>query len=79
MQYIEEKNHDLRYVLKDSGTGRVYLVVLFTLVLRGTDQEPAHKEQVTKGLDEIKAKNEESNGSLGKFEWESSSSASDIE
>lgn len=37
MRYIDEKNHDLRYVLKDPAIGRVYQVVLFTLILRRTE------------------------------------------
>ena len=32
VKYIDEKNHYLRYVLKDRNTGQVYLVILFTLV-----------------------------------------------
>lgn len=51
MRYVDEKNHDLRYVLKDGATGRVYLVVLFTLVLGRTDEETEHKEQIGKGFD----------------------------
>lgn len=76
MRYVDEKNHDLRYVLKDGSTGRVYLVVLFTLVLRGTDEESDHKEQVDRGLDEFKAKSEESDGSLGELGWGSESESS---
>lgn len=33
-KYIDEKHHKLRYVLKNRKTGHVYLVVLFTLLLR---------------------------------------------
>lgn len=31
---VDEDNHELRYVLKDSKTGRAYLVVCFVLVKR---------------------------------------------
>lgn len=79
MRYIDEKNHDLRYVLKDAATGRVYLVVLFTLVLRGTDGEVELKEQVDKGLDEFKAKNEASDGSLGDVGWDSQPSTPELD
>ncbi|KAI9039010.1 DUF1769 domain-containing protein [Aspergillus affinis] len=34
LQYIDEDNHELRYVLKNKTTDEVYLVVLFTLVLQ---------------------------------------------
>ncbi|KAH8423087.1 DUF1769 domain-containing protein [Aspergillus melleus] len=34
LQYIDEDNHALRYVLKNKTTDEVYLVVLFTLVLQ---------------------------------------------
>lgn len=73
MNYVDEKNHDLRYVLKDTSTDRVYLAVLFTLVLQGTDQEPEHKGDVDKGLHEMKTKQQKDNGSLGKFNWDSDS------
>lgn len=32
-KYIDAKNHQLRYVLKNKSTGDVYFVVLFTLLL----------------------------------------------
>lgn len=32
-KYIDAKNHQLRYVLKNKRTGDVYFVVLFTLLL----------------------------------------------
>jgi len=35
------RNHDLRYVLKDSETDRVFFVVVFTVVLK----EDAEKEE----------------------------------
>jgi hypothetical protein len=31
IKYVDEKTHELRYVLKNKRTGDVYLVVLFTL------------------------------------------------
>lgn len=31
IKYIDEKTHELRYVLKNRRTGDVYFVVLFTL------------------------------------------------
>ena len=73
MDYVDEKNHDLRYVLKDTTTDRVYLVVLFTLVLRGSDEEPEHRQHVDNGLHEVMAEKQKSNGSLGRFDWDSPS------
>ncbi|KAJ9294696.1 hypothetical protein DTO271G3_6616 [Paecilomyces variotii] len=40
-KYIDEKHHKLRYVLKNRKTGHVYLVVLFTLLLRDRIPEDA--------------------------------------
>ncbi|KKK26793.1 hypothetical protein ARAM_000355 [Aspergillus rambellii] len=39
LNYIDEKTHSLRYVLKNRGTGQVYLVVVFTLVLLSDTEE----------------------------------------
>ena len=49
-KYVSEKNNVLRYVLKDRGTGEVYLVVCFTVVLEGEDAEDA--EEGEEGRDE---------------------------
>jgi len=38
-KYIDEKNHELRYVLKNRSTGDVYFVLLFTLLLNRPGQE----------------------------------------
>lgn len=69
LKYIDERNHDLRYVLKNRKTGEVYLVVLFTLLLLGTEEEPAHKEQFQKETQELLEANEQKGGKLGKFDW----------
>ncbi|KAF7589289.1 hypothetical protein BBP40_004509 [Aspergillus hancockii] len=79
LQYINEDNHSLRYVLKNRDTDEVYLVVLFTLVLQGTDEEPLHKEVVEQMRKESKGKHEKSDGNLGKFDWEPEPSADDVE
>lgn len=71
LRYIDEKNHDLRYVLKDRHTGQVYLVVLFTLVLLGTEDEPSHKEEIGKRTHESQKENDEHEGKLGTFDWAS--------
>lgn len=63
IKYVDEKNHDLRYVLKNRKTGEVYFVVLFTLVLLGTDEEPGHKEQIEQDTQTTKDKSEQ----LGKY------------
>ncbi|RAL03159.1 DUF1769 domain-containing protein [Aspergillus ibericus CBS 121593] len=43
-KYVSEKNNVLRYVLKDRGTGEVYLVVCFTVALEGADGEDGEGE-----------------------------------
>lgn len=65
-KYVDEKNHDLRYVLKNRETGEVYFVVLFTLVLVGTEQEKEHIKEAEDGTKETKEKD----GNLGKIGWE---------
>lgn len=71
IKYIDEKSHDLRYVLKDRESGHVYLVVLFTLVLLGTEGEPIEKDEIEKQIHESQKANDENNGKLGKFDWAS--------
>ncbi|KAE8393990.1 hypothetical protein ETB97_009186 [Aspergillus alliaceus] len=78
IQYINEDNHSLRYVLRNRDTGEVYLVVLFTLVLQGTYEEPLHKE-AERMKKESKAQHEKNEGKMGRFEWEPEPSADDIE
>ncbi|KAJ5153556.1 uncharacterized protein N7482_010034 [Penicillium canariense] len=70
MRYVDENNHGLRYSRKDGATGRIYLVVLFTLILRDTDEETEYK-----GLDGFKGKSEVSDGGLGNVGWESEQTA----
>lgn len=79
VKYVDEKNHDLRYVLKDRSTGQVYLVVLFTLVLLGTEDEPSLKQEVTKQTHESLKANDENNGKLGQFDWQAQPSAEDVD
>jgi hypothetical protein len=67
MKYIDEKNHELRYTLKDVSTGRVYLAVVFSVVLH----EPEDKEDHSKA--------EQRDDSLGKFDWEAEPSSGDVE
>lgn len=49
-RYIDEKNHELRYVLKNRRTGDVYFVVMFTLIIRGSHSESdqMHQEEEEK-------------------------------
>lgn len=56
--------------MKDRDTGQVYLVVLFTLVLLGTDDEPSHKDEITKQTRESLKANDEHAGKLGKLDWQ---------
>lgn len=58
----------MRYVLKNRETGEVYLVILFTLVLVGTEQEKDHAKEAEEGTKETKEKD----GNLGKIGWEAS-------
>ena len=68
MKYVEEKNHELRYTLKDTFTGQVYLSVVFSVVL-----PEGENSQVKSGKDDKEDDN------LGKFEWEPEPSAGDVE
>ncbi|KAE8378950.1 hypothetical protein BDV26DRAFT_260632 [Aspergillus bertholletiae] len=79
LPYINEDNHALRYVLKNRETDEVYLVVLFTLVLQGTDEEPLHQEETERMRKESKVQHEKNDGKLGRFEWEPAPSADDVE
>lgn len=67
MKYVEEKNHELRYTLKNVSTGRVYLAVLFSVVL------PEMLGKKDEGDEKVE------DGTLGKVEWEPKPSASDVE
>ncbi|KAK2778538.1 hypothetical protein FQN52_002715 [Onygenales sp. PD_12] len=53
-KYINEKNHSLRYVLKNRRTGDVYFVVVFTLLLNegGQDEESNEDEGEGEGGDD---------------------------
>lgn len=66
MKYVEEKNHELRYTLKDRSTGQVYLAVVFSVVLREIEDKQDQSKQ---------GKNDD----LGKFDWEPEPSAGDVE
>ena len=64
VKYVDEKNHDLRYVLKNRHTNQVYFVVLFSLLLVGVGDEPGQREQIEKGTQTSKEKGDQ----LVKFE-----------
>lgn len=66
IKYVDEKNHDLRYVLKNRHTNEVYFVVLFTLVLVGTNEEPGRKERIERDTQVTRGKDEE----LGTLDWD---------
>jgi hypothetical protein len=78
-KFIDEKNHDLRYVLKNRETGEVYFVVMFTLILLDKEKEPEVKERSKREIQESTENNEGNEGKLGKFEWEPEPSAGDVE
>ncbi|KAJ5514593.1 hypothetical protein N7463_004145 [Penicillium fimorum] len=67
MKYVNEKNHQLRYTLKDITTGRVYLAVVFSVVLCETEDQKDN------------SKSEQRDGNLGKFDWEAEPSSGDVE
>lgn len=67
MKYVEEKNHELRYTLKDVSTGRVYLVVVFSVVLCEKEDKKDHTDQ-----------DKSDDGNLGQFEGLEASSG-DVE
>jgi hypothetical protein len=42
LKYVDEKNHELRYVLKNKKTGDVIFVILFTLLFTDTGTPPSN-------------------------------------
>ncbi|KAL4871401.1 hypothetical protein BDV12DRAFT_164225 [Aspergillus spectabilis] len=71
LNYIDEKTHSLRYVLKNRN-GDVYFIVVFTLV---------HEEDhpLISGEGEGKKVEEKDTGKGGRFDWEEVPSAADVE
>lgn len=67
MKYVDEKNHALRYVLRNRVSGVIYFVVVFTLILRQPNGEKESKQI------------DRTNLTLGKFDWESEPSAADVD
>ena len=51
---VDDEHNELRYVLKDSKTGKVYLVVVFTLLRNPAEskQAPSQEEPVNE-IDEV--------------------------
>ncbi|KAL3494927.1 hypothetical protein BJX62DRAFT_20595 [Aspergillus germanicus] len=72
LNYIDEKTHSLRYVLKNRATGEVYFTVLFTLVLLEEEGQGSSAEEKT-GTGTNKA------DGGGRFDWEEVPSAADVE
>ncbi|KAK2878187.1 hypothetical protein FQN49_001068 [Arthroderma sp. PD_2] len=52
-KYIDEKNHELRYILKNKTTGDIYFVVLFTLLMEGETQTEPPKDESPTGESEV--------------------------
>lgn len=69
MKYVRENNHELRYTLKDTSTGQVYLAVVFDVVRQTEDEEDKSNQAHQDG----------GNENLGRFEWEPEPSAGDVE
>ncbi|CAG8140459.1 unnamed protein product [Penicillium salamii] len=69
MKYVDPKNHELRYTLKDTSTGQVYLSLVFSVVLPEVEDK-----QETSNHD-----SKEGNDELGKFDWEPEPAAGDVE
>ena len=67
MKYVDENNHELRYTLKDVSNGRVYLAVVFSVVLSEMEDKKDH------------SKSEQRDDNLGKFDWEPEPSSGDVE
>lgn len=72
LKYVDEKNHELRYVLKNKRTGDVYFVILFTLV-----HVPTSKESSPAGS---RPSTEDGNGEPhSRFDHELAPSADDVD
>ncbi|EEQ29649.1 hypothetical protein McanMca71_006730 [Microsporum canis] len=52
-KYIDEKNHELRYILKNKANGDIYFVVLFTLLMQGEAQAELPKDESEPGESEL--------------------------
>ncbi|KAF3480641.1 uncharacterized protein GIQ15_05988 [Arthroderma uncinatum] len=52
-KYIDEKNHELRYILKNKATGDIYFVVLFTLLIGTETQAQPPKDESPTGESEV--------------------------
>ncbi|KAL1966367.1 hypothetical protein VTN77DRAFT_4509 [Rasamsonia byssochlamydoides] len=68
-KYIDEKNHKLRYTLKNRRTGDVYFVVLLTLLIHDSKEEVS--ERTTGGVAITDGHYRHTDGKEGKFDWES--------
>lgn len=66
-------------MLKNKATDEVYLVVLFTLVLQGSEEEPAHREWAAQEGQRSKEEHEKADGKVGRFEWEAEPRADDVD
>lgn len=42
---VDEDNHELRYVLKDTKTGQVYLVVSYTLIKQDSEDSASEESK----------------------------------
>jgi hypothetical protein len=69
-KYIDERNHKLRYTLKNRHTNETYLIVLFTLLLH---------ERNSEGVTNSSSDDKEKIGKQGNFDWEKEPGEEDVD
>jgi hypothetical protein len=76
-KYIDERNHKLRYTLKNKGTDETYLVVLLTLLLHDSSEEVS--ERGSSGVENSDGEDKPKAGKQGRFDWETQPDSDDID
>jgi len=76
-KYIDERNHKLRYTLKNRHTDETYLIVLFTLLLHDSKEEV--EERHSDGVTNTSSNDKEKTGKQGNFDWEKEPGEEDVD
>lgn len=85
IKYVDEKTHELRYVLKNRATDDVYAVVLFSLLFRderdeiGQEDHPPMESERKEGDITSKPTNDKSQPQNGEFGEEKPPAADDVD
>lgn len=77
IKYIDERNHKLRYTLKNKRTNETYLVVLLTLLLHDSSEEVS--ERSSSSVENSEGEDRPKAGKQGKFDWEKQPDGDDVD